>query len=752
MSQQFPLPDRSLSGGKSNSGDIAVNAPVAGNVVLIGHNNRAVFQLKIRGVQDATIRLNPQDPLFQRLTQMVADWSAQSHQLTSGGFSPTIAAPCLRAEDLQPGAPFSPPLGIPAPLAAGADQLARNFASLYEFLGQLDQQFGGTLVDLNDGQQGLNMSVLLLQKGNQALWRFRQGALRLFAEQASLYALAEPQNPTQPMLGTFQAAARANLDVLRGWVLYRKYRTSQGTLIDQTVFTGLSQGRWQAVLEGWRSGQRLSQEQVQAEWSYLQAIGDRYDPQAVQAAAREAEWYFREALRRQPEQSAALVNLAALLSESALLTYIETGTADRARLQQARTFFQQAHAFLDQRSDQDGRAALAQCLLYEAISLPPEARLEIVQWAANQAQQLRVALGPSAPGSVRWDIAQRNLARRDPGFVDWKKIEQARDILVGAGSLAVLVTTSQQLLGLHAPLTQVASAGLGSQPAPGQLAHPGGSAGGSMHPSAGQPSMPHALHQMPAHGVASHGSAVAARAASHGVVHGLRHLLSTVAGKIVAVAVVTTVVAASVAGVALAHRSSASSTYSTTQPGVICDKNGGVWNAQNLDGINCPTTAGTQLIINVGGSRGYLDLQQLPHNQAFSSNNTLTVTGVLGGIASGYQTKCIGLAERDANGGYSAEYCNNGAWFIASLSSGGTILNKLEKGVVTMLTTVTISLALNGTTLSFSVENNAISTASISTLQPTKVAIVYDCVGYGANQTINGNYLLVQDFSYKTAA
>lgn len=751
MSQQFPLPDRSLNGGSSNSGDIAVNAPVAGNVVLIGHNNRAVFQLKVLGVQDATIRLNPQDPLFHHLTQMVADWSAQSHQLTSGGFSPAIAAPCLRAEDFQPGAPFSSPLGIPAPLAEGADQLARNFASLYEFLGQLDQQFGGTLVDLNDGQRGLNMSVLLLQKGNQALWRFRQGALRLFAEQTSLYALAEPQNPAQPAFGAFQAAARANLDVLRGWVLFQKYRASQPALIDQAVFAALSQGRWQAALEDWRSEQRLSQEQVQAEWSYLSALGERYDAQAVQTAVEEAEWYFREAIRRQPGQSAALVNLAALLAESALLTYIATGSADRARLQQARDLFQQAHALLDQRSDQDGKVALAQCLLYEATSLPPEARLEMVQWAANQTQQLRAALGPTAPGSVRWDIAQRNLARRDPSFVDWKKIEQARDLLVGAGAMAVLVTLSQQLLGLHVPLTQAATAGIASHPAPAQLAHPGGSAVGSPHVPAGGQSIPHALHQVPASGAAGHG-ATAARAASQGAAHGLRHALSTVVGKIVAVAVVTTVVAASVTGVVLTHRSSPSYNYTATQPGVICDKNGGVWKAQNLDGINCPTTTGTQLIINASGSRGYLDLQQLPQNQAFSSNNTLSVTGVLGGTASGYQTKCIGLAERDATGGYSAEYCNNGAWFIASLSSDGTILNKLDKGTVTMLTTATISLVLNGMTLSFSVEKNVIDTTTISTIQPTNVAIVYDCVGYGANQTINGNYLLVQDFSYKTAS
>lgn len=196
-----------------------------------------------------------------------------------------------------------------------------------------------------------------------------------------------------------------------------------------------------------------------------------------------------------------------------------------------------------------------------------------------------------------------------------------------------------------------------------------------------------------------------------------------------------------------------SGSYVTSQPGVICDTKGGVWHAQNLDGVNCPSsTPGTQLIINNGGSRGYLYLQQLPNNQAFVANNTISVTGVLGDTASGYQTKCLGLAEQDANTGYSVEYCNDGSWFIASISSSGAILNKLDKGAVTTLTTASISLTLKGTTLSFSVQNSVIDTVNISAFQPTTVAIVYDCVGYGANQTIGGNYLLVQNFSYTPAA
>ncbi len=740
----------------SIKGDIHANASVTGNIVVIGHGNQVnQIYLQVRGAKDATFQVDQRDPLLQQLLQALADGSAQATILTANGMNPAIAAPCWRAEDLVPDAPFRSPLGIPAPFSGQPDQLARNFSSLDDFLRQLDQQFGGTLYSVSDGQQSLNLADLLLQKGNLALWRFRQGALRLFAEQASLYALAETQDSTQPALLTFQAAARTNLDVLRGWVLFQKYRTGQPVLIDQTSFSALSQGHWQVALDRWSAERRLTPEQAQTERSYLNAIGEHYDPQVVQAAASDAERYFTEALRRQPEQSAALVNLAALLAESALLTYIETGTADRPRLQHARNLFQQAHTMLEQRPDRDGQVAFAQCLLYEAVSLPPDARLEMVQWAAGRVQQLRASLEPHTATAVRWDIAQLNLARRDPGFFNWKKVEQARDILVSMGAMAVLVNLAEQWLSAHAHTASSPQAGMhAGAPHHSMPAHPLHS-GGNVSGSAGAPSgvhagPSHAWPHVPAHGLVGHGVTKTASATPHGLMHVLHHMLSTIAGKVVAVAVVTTIVGASVAGVVLTHRASAA-TYSTTRPGLICDTSGGVWKPQNLDGVSCPpSTTGTQLVINNSGSRGYLYLQQLPHNQTFSSSNTISTTAVLGGTASGYQTKCIGLAEKDANTGYSVEYCNTGAWFIASISSGGTILHKLDHGVVTTLTTATISLTLNGTTLSFSIENNVVDTINISTLQPGEVGIVYDCVGYGAYQTIGGNYLLVQNFNYKT--
>jgi hypothetical protein len=189
--------------------------------------------------------------------------------------------------------------------------------------------------------------------------------------------------------------------------------------------------------------------------------------------------------------------------------------------------------------------------------------------------------------------------------------------------------------------------------------------------------------------------------------------------------------------------------YSAALPGLGCDTNGGTWTEQGLDGISCPNSTGTELVINASGTRGYLYLQ-LPNDRAFLSSNTISVTSTLGDNANGYQTKCVGLAEQDVNTGYSAEYCNNGQWFIASISSGGVILQTLHKSVTTTMTTVEISLTFQKTTLSFSVDNNIVDTIGISSIQPAKVAIVYDCVGYGAGSTIGGNYLLVSGFSYTT--
>ena len=191
--------------------------------------------------------------------------------------------------------------------------------------------------------------------------------------------------------------------------------------------------------------------------------------------------------------------------------------------------------------------------------------------------------------------------------------------------------------------------------------------------------------------------------------------------------------------------------YSASLPGPGCDTRGGIWTPKGLDGISCPTQSGTALVINATGARGYLYLQ-LPNNQAFAPNNTLSISAALGENANGYQAKCVGLAEVDANAGFSAEFCNTGQWFIYSISSDGSILQTLDKNVSNTLTSANISLRISGSTLTFSINGTPADAISITPIQPTRVAIVYDCVGYGAGSTIGGNYLLVNSFMYAPAS
>jgi hypothetical protein len=191
-----------------------------------------------------------------------------------------------------------------------------------------------------------------------------------------------------------------------------------------------------------------------------------------------------------------------------------------------------------------------------------------------------------------------------------------------------------------------------------------------------------------------------------------------------------------------------SNTYSASLPGPGCDTNGGLWTPQGIDGVSCPSGVnGTELVINTSGARGYLTFQ-LPGKKAFAPNNTINVTGTMGGVASGYQTKCVGLAEQTADTGYSVEYCNDGKWFVYSISSGGTVIQTLNTNVINALTTAEVSLTLQGTSLTLAVNSSVVSTTPITAIQPTKVAIVYDCVGYGASSSIGGNYLLVSSFNY----
>jgi hypothetical protein len=172
-----------------------------------------------------------------------------------------------------------------------------------------------------------------------------------------------------------------------------------------------------------------------------------------------------------------------------------------------------------------------------------------------------------------------------------------------------------------------------------------------------------------------------------------------------------------------------SSSYTATQPGPGCDTNGGTWTPQGISKITC----GTTIYVNTANSRGYLYLQ-LPNNKAFSSNNNIGISGTLQNYGDSVGN-CVGLAEQDANTGFLVEYCNDGRWYIYSISSGGAIVKTLDKNITSTRTSEQISLTLKGTTLSFSIDSE-IHTVSISPIQPTKVAITFFAGGGGESVPI----------------
>jgi len=178
--------------------------------------------------------------------------------------------------------------------------------------------------------------------------------------------------------------------------------------------------------------------------------------------------------------------------------------------------------------------------------------------------------------------------------------------------------------------------------------------------------------------------------------------------------------------------------YSAVQPGPGCDSGGGTWAPQGpISNISC----GTTITVNTDQGRGYLDLQ-LPANKAFSTDNRIGITSTLGYDGYSDIRNCGGLAEQDANSGFLVEYCNNGAWFIYSISGTGAIVQTLDHSITSTRHTEALSLSLKGTTLTFIIDTE-VHTLTISPLQPTKVAITYYTTY--ANNSIN-----VANFSYIT--
>lgn len=182
--------------------------------------------------------------------------------------------------------------------------------------------------------------------------------------------------------------------------------------------------------------------------------------------------------------------------------------------------------------------------------------------------------------------------------------------------------------------------------------------------------------------------------------------------------------------------------YLAALPGPGCDKGEGrgTWTpAGPISNISCDTN-GTTITVGPEQSRGYLYLQ-LPNNETFSQNNTIGILGNLQGY-DGPNDDCLGLAEQNATTGFLAEFCENGDWFIDSIANTGAVTQTLDKSITSTRTSEKLSLTLQDTTLTFSIDTETYQVKNISPIQPTKVAITYFSGSYG-----NVN-VPVENFSY----
>lgn len=331
------------------------------------------------------------------------------------------------------------------------EALTANYGEIVQLVAQLKAQGGeagerAQVVRFNN--RDLDLIELLLKQGNVALWDFRRKASRLFGDHRLAILRGQSEWPHPPALQQFHADAQKNIDVFRGLILFYLLRPMrQDSLLP--VLEQLMAGRWREVLDDWQARQVFPEEMIEYQRTDLQAVGEPYRPEEARAALQETTRLFSEVLKRQPENTVALVNLALLEAESATFYYIESGKPDRAQLQRAHERFGQARRLLEQRADREGRVAFAKCVFYEAASLPADANLETAQLAALQVQLYRASFTQRAQQTVNWPMMQRNMARNDPGFFRMAEMQRARDLFLAVGDQGMAEQCARQIQALE---------------------------------------------------------------------------------------------------------------------------------------------------------------------------------------------------------------------------------------------------------------------------------------------------------------
>ena len=175
----------------------------------------------------------------------------------------------------------------------------------------------------------------------------------------------------------------------------------------------------------------------------------------------------------------------------------------------------------------------------------------------------------------------------------------------------------------------------------------------------------------------------------------------------------------------------ASSTYSSSEPFPLCDSNGGQWELVNLT----PGSCGQNMQPSASNGYSFATLASIPQGVPLTANNTVTVTGVIPGDGYDYDTYCLGPAEGSATSGYIGLICDDGQWYIDSVTGLGTSSPVVGKQLATgtfpfdSSTSYDISLTFgSGTgklTITFTQGSASPLTRSFSTGQLTPVAVGY---------------------------
>ncbi len=450
-------------GGGYVGGSLNIGGDYAGrDSIRISQVVQVVVNVSASGGSQA----GPADPaakaeLERQIRDVVDTLQSQKQQLDQLGVEPGIPAPAAMPAGAaaQGGMAGSwSALGGPAAgknIDAGqAARVSSGFSAASAQLQQIERQLAGPVVELAVGDQRLDVVGLLVRQGNLALWRFRQAASRLSGQQSTADFMARLEWPAPLEVQAMNAQARGNIQVLRGLALGKMLQPLLSNQPNAMWSTSdqLLHGRWSDVLDGLQANGTIDAEMAMHARTQLEALGQPYNPNDVSSAAQEAEHAFRQALERDPQSTAALVNLATLLADSASFSYVASGTADRDRLSSAQTLFGQARQLLTGRTDAASLNELGRCRLYMASALPPGANLDAVQAMVMYAQLMQAAHSRAAQQTIQWDIVRRLFARNSAEFVDQAAVAEARELLTRAGDNVLAAQCARMLQNVQTAL------------------------------------------------------------------------------------------------------------------------------------------------------------------------------------------------------------------------------------------------------------------------------------------------------------